>query len=239
MSTAKRRVVITGANRGLGLELARQCVARGDAVWAGCRKPQAATALAALGPASILPLDIADAPSIGAFGRAVAADIEGLDLLINNAGVNATAFGADAAHTGVLELDAALFMAQMQVNAVGPMILSRVLLPLLRKSESAVVANMSSQLGSLALGAQMLRDIGYNASKAALNMITAALAGTLGPEGITVVTIHPGWVKTDMGGPEAPMTPEASARSVLATIAGLETGDNGRFLNWDGATHPW
>jgi NAD(P)-dependent dehydrogenase (short-subunit alcohol dehydrogenase family) len=85
----------------------------------------------------------------------------------------------------------------------------------------------------------MHRDIGYNASKAALNMITTALAGTLGPRGVVAVAIHPGWVRTDMGGSEAPLTAEASASAVLATIDGLAAGDNGRFLNWDGTPHPW
>ena len=236
MSTARRRVVITGANRGLGLELTRQCIGSGDRVWAGCREPENAGDLAALGPAGILPLDVADAPSVGAFGRAMAAEIDGLDLLINNAGANATAFGGDRLRSGVLELDTALFMAQMQVNAVGPMILTRVLLPLLRKSESPVVANMSSQLGSLALGAQMLRDIGYNASKAALNMITTALAGTLAEEGIVVVTIHPGWVKTDMGGPGANLSIDDGVDTIVWLATLPDDGPTGGFFRERRAT---
>jgi len=236
MNMASRRVVITGANRGLGLELTRQCLARGDAVWAGCRSPELAHELKTLGEARILALDVADVESIQAFGHSVAGQTDGLDLLINNAGVNATAFGADDSRSCVLYLDPALFMTQMQVNAVGPMLTTRVLLPLLQTSDNAIVANVSSQLGSLALGAQMLRDIGYNASKAALNMITAALSGTLAPDGISVVSVHPGWVQTDMGGPEAPLTPQASATGVLTAV---DSAESGAFLQWDGTPHPW
>ena len=239
MEASNRRVVITGANRGLGLELARQCLARGDALWAGCRSPGAAADLRALGAARILPLDVSRAESIVRFGEAVASETDALDLLVNNAGVNATAFGADRERTGVLHLDPAHFRAQMEVNAVGPMLVTRALLPLLEGSARACVINVSSQLGSLALGARMHRDIGYNASKAALNMITTALAGTLGPRGVVAVAIHPGWVRTDMGGSEAPLTAEASASAMLTTIDGLAAADNGRFLNWDGTPHPW
>lgn len=239
MTGAARRVVITGANRGLGLELARQCAARGDRVWAGCRSPDSAGELRALEGVEILALDVADPDGISAFGEAVAARCEGVDLLINNAGANGTVFGADVEKSGVLELAPEHFRVQMEVNAVGPMLVTRALLPLLRKGRSPVVANMSSQLGSMALGAQMLRDIGYNASKAALNMISVALAGTLGPEGTVVVAVHPGWVQTDMGGSEAALKTEASARGVLETLAGLSSSDNGCFLCWDGSSHPW
>jgi len=239
MDRAARRVVITGANRGLGLELARQCLQRGDIVWAGCRSPESAEELRALGAAKLLQLDVSDPASIAEFGQAVASQTETLDLLINNAGANGKAFGADVGRSGVLHLAPEHFMAEMRVNALGPMLMVRALMPLLRKVDSAVIANISSQLGSIALGAQMLRDIGYNASKAALNMITTALAGTLAAESIVTVSIHPGWVQTDMGGRVADLTAEASARSVLSIVDGLDPSDNGTFLLWDGSPHPW
>lgn len=239
MSSQRQHTVISGANRGLGLELTRQCLARGDAVWAGCRTPAAAHDLHALHDVTVLPLDVSDPESISAFGASVAAQTDRLDLLINNAGLNATAFGADPTASGVLELEPGHFMAQMQVNAVGPMLLTRVLLPLLRAPDTAAIVNVSSQLGALALGSQMRRDIGYNASKAAMNMITVALAGTLASDGVIAVCIHPGWVKTDMGGANAELTVEESARGLLTTVEALDVEDSGSFLRWDGTTHPW
>lgn len=239
MDGTGKRVVVTGANRGLGLQFVRLCLERGDTVWAGCRTPDAAEDLRALDAAHVLPLDVADPASIAAFGRTVGVQADGIDLLLNNAGANGTAFGADVERSGVLDLDPAHFHAQMDVNAVGPMLVTRALLPLLRSASSATIVNISSQLGSMALGARMLRDIGYNASKASLNMITTALAGTLAPDRIVVVAMHPGWVGTDMGGAEAPLTPEASARAVLDTVAKLGPKDSGTFLQWDGAKHPW
>lgn len=239
MGHTARRVAITGANRGLGLELTRQCVRRGDLVWAGCRSPEMADDLRALGAVELVRLNVSDSASIAAFGQTVAGQTETLDLLINNAGANGIAFGAEVTRSGVLDLAPDHFMAQMRVNALGPMLMVRALLPLLRGSGAGVVANVSSQLGSLSLGARMLRDIGYNASKAALNMITAALAGTLSSEPILTVSIHPGWVRTDMGGAEADLSADASARAVLSTLDGLDAGDNGAFLLWDGTPHPW
>ena len=235
----QRQVVITGANRGLGLELARQCVARGDAVWATCRTPDAADELRALSPAAVLPLDVMDADAIERCATDLAQRTERVDLLINNAGANATAFGGTREGSGVFDLDGEHFMAQMRLNALGPMLLTRALLPLLRASQRAVVANISSQLGALALGKRMRRDIGYNASKAALNMITRATAGALQDEAIDTVTIHPGWVRTDMGGPHADVLAEDSAQGVLQVIEDLAPEDSGSFYTWDGRPHPW
>lgn len=239
MNMHTRRVVVTGANRGLGLELTRQCSVRGDEVWAGCRSPETATALRGLPNVTVLPLDVVDTASIQAFGESVRRDTDRIDLLINNAGANGLVFGADRARSGVLDLEPGHFLAQVEVNAVGPMMVARALLPLLRTADPAMIVNVSSQLGSMALGSTMQRDIGYNASKAALNMITVALAGTLGPEGVIAVAIHPGWGQTDMGGDEAPLTAEASAAALLTTVDGLTRADNGRFVTWTGETHPW
>ena len=236
---SNRTIAITGANRGLGLALAKRHVAAGDRVFAGCRRPDDAPELQALSAATALPLDVTDAESIRTFAAAIAQDANHLDVLINNAGSNATAFGGDAEHSGVLELDAEHFRAQMEVNAIGPMLVSRALLGLLRQSALGKIVNISSQLGALTLGSQMRRDIGYNASKAALNMITAALAGTLASDGVAAVASHPGWVQTDMGGSQAPLTASESAAAIFDTVARLSAPDSGRFLKWDGSPHPW
>ncbi len=235
----KRRVVITGANRGLGLELARACVERGDEVYATCRSPGSATALASLSPAGILELDVASGASVEAFRRSLVNRVDAVDLLINNAGVNGTEFGAERERAGVLDLEPENFEAQMRVNAVGPMLVTRALRPLLAAAGTSVVWNVSSQLGSLALGKEMRRDVGYNASKAALNMITRASAGDLAAEGVIVVSVHPGWVRTDMGGPDAPLSARDSAEAILATTDRLRPEDSGAFLRWDGEEHPW
>ena len=239
MSNTRRTVVITGANRGLGLALTKRHGEAGDCVFAGCRSPEDADDLRALAHVTTLPLDVTDAGSIQAFANAVAEYADHVDVLINNAGSNATAFGGDAAHSGVLELDPEHFRAQMEVNAIGPMLVSRGLLDLLHRSAHGRIVNISSQLGALALGAQMRRDIGYNASKAALNMITVALAGTLEADGIVAVALHPGWVQTDMGGSTAPLSAGESAAAIFDTVSGLSAADSGRFLTWDGSPHPW
>jgi NAD(P)-dependent dehydrogenase (short-subunit alcohol dehydrogenase family) len=239
MDAQPRRVVITGANRGLGLGFVEQCLARGDRVWGACRRPQEAVALRTLGPAGILALDVDDEASVEAFGRALARETDGVDLLVNNAGLNASSLGADPARRGVLEIGGTHFLGAVRTNALGPMLVTRALLPLLRGGLRPVVVNISSKLGSLSFGAQMLDDVGYNASKAALNMITTALAGTLGPEGIVVLSVHPGWVRTDMGGPAAPLSVQESVSGVLSALDDLAPEANGGFLDWTGAPHPW
>ena len=234
-----RHVVITGANRGLGLELARQCVARGDRVFATARRPAEAAALHALAPTAVLPLDVLDAEGIAAFGGALAQRTDRVDVLINNAGANSTAFGGTREHSGVLELAPEHFMAQMRLNALGPMLVARAVLPLLRVAPGAWIVNVSSQLGALALGRSMRRDIGYNASKAALNMVTVATAGTLEEDGIGALAVHPGWVRTDMGGADAEIGPQESAAGILALVDRAGPAENGGFFRWDGAPHPW
>ncbi len=232
-----RHVVITGANRGIGLELARHTVSRGDVVFAGCRLPDQAGALREAAPADILPVDVADAESVARFAEGVTAKTSTLDVLINNAGANATAFGARPDQKCALDLDAEHLLAQVRVNAVGSLLMTRALLPLMR--EGAVVAHMSSQLASMQLGMTMGSDVGYCVAKSALNRLSIAMARELEERGITVVALHPGWVRTDMGGPEAPLSVEKSAAGVIATLDGLGPAQNGAFLNWDGSPHPW
>lgn len=127
----------------------------------------------------------------------------------------------------------------MEVNAVGPILVTRAFVPLLRSGADPVILNVSSQLGSMEVGAQAGADVGYNASKAALNMITVKSAATLAPDGITVVAVHPGWVQTDMGGATAAISIDESASALVDLVGGLTIADSGRFLRWDGVEHPW
>ena len=231
--------LVTGANRGLGLEFVRQLLGQGRRVVATCRQPGRATALNALagehpGRLRVLPLDVADARSRDEMVRELPllagddAPVR-IDLLLNNAGVLHS--GERFGNVSAANLDDSL-----RTNAVGPYLLVQSLAPLL--ADGARVANLSSQLGSIG-GAARFGTLSYAMSKAAQNMATVQLAHALAPRGIVVVALHPGWVQTEMGGAGAQVTPEDSARGLLEVIAGLGDGDSGRFLDWQGNTLPW
>ena len=127
----------------------------------------------------------------------------------------------------------------MRVNAAGPMLVTRALLPQLAHGGTAKVVNLSSRLASMTIGAELCWDIGYNASKAALNAITVRTARLLAPAGVIVVAVHPGWVRTAMGGPQATLSPEEAAGQLIETIEALSHQHSGMFLNQDGTPHPW
>lgn len=232
-----RTVVITGANRGLGLALARRFAKAGDDVWGTARNPSEATELLRFA-AGVVPLDAASEVSIEYLPTTLQA-AGSIDVLINNAGLDSRAFGVDkATSAGPLDLTADAFLGQVRVNAVGPMLVTRALLPQLRQAASPIVVNISSQLGSLEVGGKSSRDVGYNASKAALNMVTATTATALTDE-VCVVSVHPGWVQTDMGGAQAAITPDESAEGIGEIIDRLSMLDSGSFVRWDGQPHPW
>ncbi len=233
-----RTSVVVGANRGIGLELARQLVASGDRVIGTARDVGAATELAASGVEAVLALDIADPASVAAFGAELATIVDSVDLLINNAGVNAGAFGHEGP-AGVLDMTASALLAVTEVNAAGPMLVVQSLVPLLEAADGSWVVNISSQLGSMEVGLVMGRDVAYNVSKAALNMVTVCTARELASRGVRCVAFHPGWVRTDMGGPSAALSPTESASGILAKVASFTDADNGGFFRWDGTVHPW
>lgn len=232
-----RRILVTGANRGLGLELARQWIAAGHEVW-GTARTADPTDFLALDPAGAVQLDLADETSITAALDALSTQLDGLDLLVNCAGLDARAFGVEDPR-GPFDVDASVMNAVMAVNATGPMLVTRAALPLLRRGADPLVLNISSQLGSMQVAATKGRDTSYCVSKAALNMWSVKAAVALRPEGVGVVMLHPGWVSTDMGGPSAELTPEESAAAIVETVAGLGLADSGRFVRWDGNDHPW
>ena len=229
-------VVITGANRGLGLELARVFSGRGDTVIAGCRRPDVAAELAALTP-HVHAIDLGDQDSIAGFVGVVGDRT--VDVLINNAGIDARNLGADDSERNVLTQTPAQFMGQIEVNALGPMLLSRALVGQLRRSDHPRIVNMSSQIGSMEVGRRIGRDVGYAASKAALNMVTIKLATALHHDGVIAVMLHPGHLRTDMGGPAGAMDPDDAARQIADLVDGLTLNDSGTFKRWDGTTHPW
>lgn len=237
-SPSSRRVFITGAGRGIGFELAKAFITGGDQVWGSARAGRS-DQLAALNPAGIIEFDLADEHDITAGMANLAGETDGLDIVINCAGIDARALGADGVSRGPFDLDGDTFTGVTMVNVTGPMIVTREALPLLRAGMDAVVVNVSSQLGSMDFAKGAGSDTAYCVSKAGLNMLSVKSAAALRPEGICVVALHPGWVSSDMGGASAPLTPARSAAAIYETVGGLTMADSGRFITWDGQDHAW
>ena len=239
-----RRVVVTGANRGLGLEFVRQAAARGDDVVAGVRQPKTADALNKLaaksaGRVTVVKIDVGDADDVAAAARHVGERFEAVDLLINNAGIWAAPEAPERASGGPLaDLRADAVLEVLRINAVGPMLVTQALAPLLAAADQGVVVNISSWLGSIR-GATNRGNIAYAMSKAALNMLTGRLAAELAGQGTIVVAMSPGWVATDMGGPSAPLEPAESVSGMLNVVDALTPAQSGTFLDHAGAGLPW
>jgi NAD(P)-dependent dehydrogenase (short-subunit alcohol dehydrogenase family) len=231
-----KRIFITGSNRGIGLELARQCLQRGDLVFASCRQPDQADELQALKAEypdrlTILQLDITNQAQVEAVAEPLATEVDGLDILFNNAGVS---LGGE--RIGNLEVDSVLNV--LYVNSVGPLMVTQSLLDLLRAGQNPKIINVTSQLGSITRKRSGGR-YSYDGRKAALNMFTRTLAFEVLPDGIITIVMHPGWVQTDMGGSGAPLSVKESAQGILQVTENLTKDDAGRFLQWDGDELPW
>jgi NAD(P)-dependent dehydrogenase (short-subunit alcohol dehydrogenase family) len=239
-----QRILITGASRGIGLELARQYLAQGEQVFAGARNPEKATGLQELKtkyPDRLFPiaLDVAEATSIEKSYETVREQVGGLEVLINNAAINAyTDDGSSAQHNRLGQLDSEAMLGMFQINSVAPLMIVQRYLDLLKAGKQAKIVNITSQSGSLA-DQHGNSDYSYCASKAALNMLTRILAFDVMKFGILAVMVHPGWVRTDMGGPSATLTPEASVKGILKLIGRLTPKEAGRFFDWNGAEHRW
>lgn len=226
-------LVITGANRGIGLELTRQFLARGDSIDAGARDPAQSNELSALAASSdgrlqVHALDVASEESARTFSAGITRPV---DLLINNAGVRTRRDDLED-----LSLEDALQM--LQVNALGALRVTRALLPRLREARGAKIASLSSGLGSIADNASG-GGYGYRMSKAALNMATRSLAQDLRSEGLIAVAVSPGWVQTDMGGTSAPLQVSESAAGLLAVLDRLTLQESGSFLDFRGERLAW
>jgi NAD(P)-dependent dehydrogenase (short-subunit alcohol dehydrogenase family) len=237
-------LLVTGANRGLGLEFVRQYAADGWRVVACARQPATATELAALAArqpgVEVHALDVGDAGAIGALAAKLAGTA--IDVLLNNAGLFGPKPGADDDPRQLLgHLDPAVLEELFRVNAVAPLRIAEAFVEHVAASEQKKIATISSSIGSI--GQTRGRSEGglyaYRMSKAAVNMAMAALAGDLAPRGIAVGVYCPGWVRTRMGGPRAPLTPEASVAGLRARIASLDAATSGRFLLHDGTPLPW
>lgn len=220
-------VVVTGASRGLGRGLVEEMLAAGWDVIAGARDPAQGADLAGAG-ARVLTLDVSDAHSVQAFASEVRG--EPVHVLINNAGVHGPARQTS------LDTDFDGFVHALEVNALGPLRMTQALVANLRAVPGARVVNISSHMGSLSNSRS--NDIAYRASKAALNKITQCLATDLAVEGVSVVAVHPGWVRTDLGG-DGVLTPRESAAGILALIERLDVTQAGTFFDNKGAIIDW
>lgn len=220
--------VITGCNRGLGLEFVRQLVDRGEQVIATARDLDQATDLQALN-VEAYSLDVADAESVGRFGEAMSG--KSIDVLINNAGVGVSSKPFEALDFGEMEE----FFA---TNTLGALRVFREVLPALRLGSGKKVINLTSKMGSIGDNSRGAA-YSYRVSKAALNMATRSLAIDYRAEGFICVVLHPGWVLTDMGGAGAPVTPEDSISGLLSVIDGLKPSDSGEHIDFTGVRVPW
>jgi NAD(P)-dependent dehydrogenase (short-subunit alcohol dehydrogenase family) len=227
-------ILVTGASRGIGFGLVERLAARGDRVLACARDPGspglAALAARHAGRLTLHRLDVADPDSVAR----LAAGLEGqpLDVVVNNAGIH----GPD--RQDALDMDFDGFAQTLAVNTLAPLRVAQALLPNLRAGERRRLVTVSSIMGQLAGGGGP-GDIAYRTSKAAVNKVMQGLAAELRPSGITVVVVHPGWVKTDMGGRGATLTVEQSTRGLIALIDSLTIDKTGSFLNYDGRPLAW
>ena len=226
---------ITGCNRGLGLEFVQQLLARGERVIATCRDIATATDLTALtlkhsGQLSLVEMDVSDEASMR---EAVALlNDEAIDVFINNAGV----YGPRDANFG--NVDGPAMAEVLYTNAVAPVLLTQLLIDNVRKGSGKKLVFVSSKMGSIADNGRGGSYI-YRSSKTALNSIVKSLALDFAPEGIAAATLHPGWVRTDMGGPNGLIDAPESVSGMLNVIDGLSVANTGQFFNYDGATIAW
>ncbi|WP_091737439.1 SDR family oxidoreductase [Phenylobacterium immobile] len=217
------KVVISGASRGIGRQLARLYAARGDAVTGGARKPDAAAGFTEQA------LEVSEDASVRSFAAGL--DSDPVDVLINNAGV----IGPDRQST--LDMDFEGFAQALAVNTIAPLRLTQALLPNLRKAAGGKVVIISSFMGSLSHASS--NQAAYRVSKAGVNKLVQCLATDLAAEGIAVASIHPGWVRTDMGGANADISVEESAAGIQRVIDSLTLATTGRFWNYDGKALAW
>jgi NAD(P)-dependent dehydrogenase (short-subunit alcohol dehydrogenase family) len=219
--------LITGANRGIGLELVRKFLAQGHDVIATARDPETSNELNATG-AKVYPLEVTDAASVAALKEAVGD--QPIDYLINNAGIGSFAAFKD------LDYDA--FANMLAVNTIAPIRMIDTFLDNIAASDVKMAASLSSMMGSIE-NTQASFGLIYRTSKAGLNMALRAAAPELAGKGVTLLALHPGWVNTDMGGKQAPVNPAQSAAGLYTVITTAGPSSELRFLDFEGKTHPW
>lgn len=226
-------VMITGANRGLGLEFTRQYAADGWTVIATCRNPIGLGELATVpGEIEVHGLDVTQDISLDRFKRDLGA--RKIDLLINNAGIYGQR-GGGAENTDYDDWEKVL-----RANTLAPLRVASGMLEHLAQGDGGVIATISSMLGSISeAGTSDGGSFAYRSSKAAVNMVMKVLAEDVRARNVAVVLLSPGWVQTDMGGANARLTPEQSVTGMRRVLEGAGMAETGRFFAWDGAELPW
>ena len=228
-------VLITGANRGIGLELTKRYLEAGNRVLACCREPAKATRLQALatagGALTIYGVHVADAESVSALARQIG-DAP-LDILINNAGMP----GPAPKRQSLESMDFDGWTETFAVNTMAPLRMLQTFRANLKKGTNPRAITITSQMGAIAF--EMPVMYAYCASKAAVNKVMKMASVELAKDGIAVGLVHPGFVRTDMGGPSAEISVEESAAGIMAVIAGTSLATTGRFMKWKGDEHPW
>lgn len=219
-------ILITGANRGIGLEFVKQYAADGAEIIACCREPAKAAELKAIkGKVRVMALDVGDPSSIAALKKDLGD--QPIDILINNAGVSSP--------RGAFDMEA--WLGVFRINSIAPHMVAEALKPNLMKGKDKKLATITSQLGSIA------NDTGgfqpYSATKAAVNSLMHSLARNWASDGISVGIFHPGWVQTDMGGSSAPVTPQQSVTGLRARIAELNAKNSGTYRDFQNKELPW
>jgi len=239
-----QRILITGANRGLGLGFTIAYLAAGHHVIAGCRHPDQASALQALTTTypqtlTIVQLDVADQASIDASYHQVSAVADGLDILLNNAGIPfGTGKWESSEQLGSLTFEGLLDI--FRVNAAGNLMTTQRYLDLVRRGTNAKIVSISSWFGTIGgKDANFVNNFGYSASKVAINLFMKHLAILLENEHILTAALDPGWVRTDMGGPQGFLSVEQAVDDLVRVIDNLTPETSGRFLNWEGKVNPW
>jgi NAD(P)-dependent dehydrogenase (short-subunit alcohol dehydrogenase family) len=226
-------ILITGANRGLGLEFAKQYASAGYRVFAAARAPQQAHELSALAAReralSVHALDVADAASIGALARELSG--EAIDILLNNAGV----MGPKRQSFGQIDYEG--MVETFRINAIAPLQMAEAFVEQVARSERKMMVAITSGMGSIDDSSG--GSYAYRASKAALNMSYHNLALDLKARGIIAFVINPGWVQTDMGGARAPLPVEASIAAMRKVFDSMTLEQSGSFMNYKGGTLTW
>ena len=227
-----KTILVTGTNKGVGFEITRLLANRGDRVIACCRRPSEAEELNKLeGEIDVEKVSVGEDQSV----NELAGRLKGIPIntIINNAGT----MGPEAKRQSVLDMDFSGWAETFNINSMGPVRIMQALLSNLKMTASPKIMTVTSQMGALSL--DMTSAHAYCSSKAAVNKFMKLASVDLKPEGIAVGLVHPGWVRTDMGGPRAHLSPEESAVGCIKVTDELTLNNTGGFWKWNGDVHDW